>query len=182
MQIEKLSIAGAFKITPSPIDDNRGQFFRYYCKETFEQNNIKYDFVQFNHSVNNASGTLRGMHYQHPPHAEAKLIRCVRGQILDVFVDMRKGKNFLKWDSQILSEQNNIGLLLPPGVAHGFITLLPDSHILYHHSSYYVPNSEHGVRYNDPMVNIDWPMKPTIISDRDKNHPLLTKEFKGLSL
>ncbi|MEO1051780.1 MAG: dTDP-4-dehydrorhamnose 3,5-epimerase [Bacteroidota bacterium] len=183
MLVDAVNIPGVFKITPSPIKDERGEFFRYYCKDTFYQNGIDYEFVQFNHSINKVKGTLRGMHYQVAPYAEAKLIRCTRGAIYDVYVDLRQDSDkFLQWGYEILSEANYSMLLLPPGVAHGFITMEPDTHILYHHSSFYNPKAERGLRFDDPLIDIEWPMKPEVMSQRDMKHTFLTKAFKGISV
>ncbi|MEM6453736.1 MAG: dTDP-4-dehydrorhamnose 3,5-epimerase [Acidobacteriota bacterium] len=184
MKIEEGTIAGLFRIVPTPFADDRGSFFRYFCRDTFRSHGIAdVDFVQFNHSFNHRRGTLRGMHYQMPPHAEAKFIRCVRGAVYDVFVDLRQGSpSFLRWDAQELSATNHVMVHLPPGIAHGFITLEDDSELLYHHSATYTPEAERGLRYDDPRLAIDWPLAPTVISERDLGHPPLADDFAGLAM
>lgn len=182
MNITELDIKGVYKITPKVIGDERGGFFRYYCKNEFSDL-TKSEFVQMNHSFNTLKGTLRGLHYQQPPHAEDKLVRCVKGKIWDVFIDLRKeSPTFLQWRSAVLSEENKEMLFLPKGIAHGFITLEDDTHVLYHHTEYYHPESERGFRHDDQKLNIDWPVEMSNISQRDEEHPFIADSFKGLDI
>ena len=182
MKIVELNINGVHKITPVVHSDERGEFYRYYCSKEFKKF-TDVDFVQMNHSINHKKGTLRGMHYQLPPKGEEKLIRCVKGKIFDVFVDLRANSpTFLQWDSVILSEENKEMLFLPKGIAHGFITLEDETHILYQHSEYYSPEHERGFRYDDKLINIDWPIKIETISARDEEHPFLDAEYNGLEI
>lgn len=181
MIFEKTHIEGVYVIKPEIIGDERGGFFRYFCKNEFKTI-LNKEFVQMNHSINKEKGTLRGLHYQKSPHSEAKLIRCIRGSILDVFVDLRKNSaTFLQWGSQKLTEENHEMIFLPEGIAHGFITLEDNTHLNYHHTEFYNPNAEGGFRYDDPTLNIDWEIAPSIISERDKKHPFI-ENFKGIEL
>lgn len=180
MILHKLEINGPILIEPQIQEDNRGGFFRFYCKRELAEITSS-EFVQMNHSINHKKGTLRGMHFQHSPYREEKIISCVRGKVFDAFIDLRKDSpTFLKWSSVILSDQNNYLLYLPEGFAHGFITLEDDSHLLYQHSEFYAPGFEGGIRYDDRLINIQWPFPPEVISDRDLDHPLLTNKFKGI--
>lgn len=157
-----------------PLHDDRGFFSRTYCKNEFNQINFSGEFVQINLSSNTKKGTLRGMHYQLPPHEERKLIRCNAGKVFDVVVDMRRGSNtYLKWYSCELSKENMKMILIPSGFAHGFITLEDNTELIYHHTEFYNPSSEGGLRYNDKLLNIDWPLEITSISEKDRNYPLL---------
>ena len=180
MNITQLDIKGVYKIIPEVIGDERGGFFRYYCKNEFS-GLTKNEFVQMNHSFNKLKGTLRGLHYQANPHGEEKLVRCIKGEIFDVFVDLRKdSESYLKWQSTILSEKNKEILFLPKGIAHGFITMQDDAHVLYQHTQFYNADFERGIRYNDPKLNIKWPIPTTIVSARDMNHKMINKDFNGI--
>ena len=180
MNITQLNIKGVYKIIPEVIGDERGGFFRYYCKNEFS-GLTKNEFVQMNHSFNKLKGTLRGLHYQANPHGEEKLVRCIKGEIFDVFVDLRKdSESYLKWQSTILSEKNKEILFLPKGIAHGFITMQDDAHVLYQHTQFYNADFERGIRYNDPKLNIKWPIPTTIVSARDMNHKMINKDFNGI--
>ena len=129
------------------------------------------------------AGTLRGLHYQYQPNSEMKVVTCLKGKIWDVAVDLRRNsKTFLEWHAEILSEENQLSLSIPKGFAHGFQTLTPDVEVLYFHSAPYDANTEAGLRYNDPALNIRWPMEITAISKRDLGHPFLDREFKGVEL
>lgn len=182
MIFEETNIKGVYKVKPTILSDDRGEFFRSYCKDEFS-NITDSEFVQMNHSINYKKGTLRGMHYQLPPHAEDKLVRCVKGSIFDVFVDLRlNSPTYLQWESITLSESNKEMLFLPKGIAHGFMTMEDDSHVLYHHTEYYHPRSERGISYNDEKIKIDWPLEITCMSERDKSYPALDADFKGLEI
>ena len=127
-----------------------------------------------NHSITRQRGTIRGLHYQSPPHTETRLVSCIRGEIYDVAVDLRPDSpTFLRWHAELLSPENGRGLLIPEGFAHGFQTLTDDCEIIYCHSRAYAPTAEKGLRYNDPAVAIAWPLAPTVISDRDQFFPLI---------
>jgi len=181
MIFEKTNIDGVRIIKPEIMEDDRGGFYRYFCKKEFADIHNK-EFVQMNHSINKRKGTLRGLHYQKEPYGEAKLIRCVRGSILDVFVDLRTGSpTFLHWNSQIISDSDHTMIFLPEGIAHGFITLEDNTHVNYHHTEFYNPKAEGGFKYNDPTLSINWEIAPIVISERDKNHPYIG-DFKGIEL
>ncbi|MCS6821113.1 MAG: dTDP-4-dehydrorhamnose 3,5-epimerase [Microscillaceae bacterium] len=178
---EHTPLRSLWLITPKPFQDERGAFFRFFCKKEFQAIGFEKEFVQLNHSINKFKGTIRGMHYQEPPFAETKLVRCIRGKMLDVVVDIRQNSStFLQHFTVELSAENKKMLLIPEGFAHGFQTLEDDTEILYHHTNFYTPSAERGLRYNDKLLNILWPMPLTQISERDKNFPLLSSDFKGI--
>ena len=183
MTFAETPLAGAYLITLAPRSDNRGWFMRTYDKQMFSQIGHTDDWVQMNHSMTRQTGAVRGMHFQYAPHAEIKLVRCVAGRVFDVIVDLRTNSpTFLKWFGTELSEDNGQMLYIPKGFAHGFQTLTTDCQLVYCHSAYYTPDSEGAVRYNDPMVNIQWPLPVTDLSERDAAHPLLTDRFVGVTL
>ncbi len=175
------TLAGSYTIDLSPFTDSRGWFARTYCKNEFAQIGHTKEWVQINHSFTAAAGTIRGMHYQVPPFAEIKLLRCIAGAVYDVIVDLRKGSpSFLQWYGTELSSKNKKMLYVPVGFAHGFQALSTDSELIYHHSELYTPGAEAGLRYNDPALGIQWPLPPTELSERDKQHPLLSGNFAGI--
>jgi len=138
---------------------------------------------QINHTHTRTAGTIRGMHYQSPPYAEMKLVSCIRGKIWDVAIDLRADSpTFLHWHAEILSPENGRALLVPEGFAHGFQSLIDDSEIVYCNSAPYAPEAEGGVLYCDAKVDIEWPLQPTVISDRDRKHPLIDKDFLGVRI
>jgi len=174
-------LKGSYEIDLSPFKDNRGWFARVYCKEEFAEIGHTREWVQLNHSVTFAKGALRGMHYQLPPFSEIKMVRCIAGAVFDVIIDIRKGSpTFLQWYGTDLSAQNKKMLYIPEGFAHGFQALSGDCELLYHHTDYYTPSAEAGIRYDDPRVNIRWPLPVTDISERDAKHPLLDNHFNGI--
>jgi len=165
-------LAGAYVIEPERLSDERGFFARTFCDEAFAQRNMATSFPQCNVSFNAAKGTLRGMHYQAPPHGEAKLVRCTMGAIYDVIVDVQPtSPTFRQWVAVELSAENRRMLYIPEGLAHGFLTLRDDSEVFYQISQRYRPGAAQGVRYNDPAFGIDWPSEVVIISDRDRDYP-----------
>ena len=171
---------GSFTIQLDPINDERGWFARYFCKKEFSTIGHEKEWVQMNHSFSLKKGTLRGMHFQKPPHSEVKLVRCIQGSVFDVIIDLRKDSpTFLKWFGTELSAENKLMMYIPEGFAHGFQTLEDNSGLLYMHTAYYSPEAESGLRYNDPQVNISWPLEISEISMRDTNHDILEK-FNGL--
>lgn len=172
---------GCYTISLTPFGDERGWFARTYCKKEFAAIGHTAEWVQLNHSFTAAQGTIRGMHYQLPPFTEIKMVRCIAGAVYDVVVDLRAGSpSFLQWTGVELSAGNQQMLYIPAGFAHGFQALTSDTALLYHHSAYYTPGAEGGLRYNDPAINIQWPQEATLLSDRDLNHPLIDQHFKGL--
>jgi dTDP-4-dehydrorhamnose 3,5-epimerase len=181
MKFHPLEIKGAYLIDIDYMADDRGGFARTFCKDEFAQIGHTKEFVQLNQSWNNKKGTLRGMHYQVLPFKEIKLVRCVRGSVYDVIIDLRKGSpTFLKSAGIELSEQNKKMLYIPEGLAHGFQTLEDDSQLVYHHTEYYKPGFEAALHHADPALGIKWPLPVTAISDRDRYHPYINTSFKGL--
>jgi dTDP-4-dehydrorhamnose 3,5-epimerase len=134
-----------------------------------------------NHSFTAEKGTVRGMHFQHPPHAEIKMVRCIAGAVYDVAVDLRKdSETFLQWYGIELSAENKQMIYIPEGFAHGFQTLTENVELMYHHTEFYTPEAEEGLLYNDPMLNINWPLQINNLSERDTKHPIIQSNFKGI--
>lgn len=172
---------GSYIIEPEQFNDNRGWFARYYCKKEFSKIKHQKDWVQMNHSFTIKKGTIRGMHYQIAPYMEIKMIRCVAGAVFDVIVDLRKNSStFLQWFGIELSAQNKQMLYIPEGFAHGFQSLSDDAELLYHHSEYYTPGAEGGIKYDDPLIKIEWPLPVSVISGKDAAHPYFDNNFKGI--
>lgn len=172
MLFTQTGLNGAYLIDLEKKADERGFFARSYCQKEFEAHNLPSQFVQANVSWNRRKGTLRGMHRQVPPHEECKLIRCTRGAIYDVIIDMRRGSpTFGTWLGFELSEENHRSLFVPAGFAVGFQTLRDNSEVLYCMSEFYAPGAEDGIRYDDPVFRIKWPEPVTVISDKDRNWP-----------
>ena len=174
-------LKGSYIVQLTPIKDKRGWFSRTYCKDEFEQIGHTAEWVQMNHSYTADKGTIRGMHYQPPPFSEIKLIRCIRGKVFDVIIDIRKDSpTFLQWYGVELSEASMNMIYVPEGFAHGFQTLSDNCELIYHHSAVYVSGVEKGINYSDPRINITWPVGPTQISDRDRDHQMLLDNFNGI--
>ncbi len=181
MTFTPTTLAGSYVVGLTPYSDERGWFARTYCKREFEAIGHQKEWVQMNHSFTKDKGTVRGMHFQFPPHGEIKMVRCIAGAVLDVIIDIRKGSaTFLQWAAVELSAANKQMLYIPEGFAHGFQTLEDDTELIYHHSDFYQPGVEGGIRYNDPALNISWPLPVQTISERDSNHPLFDHQFKGI--
>ncbi|PIP28406.1 MAG: dTDP-4-dehydrorhamnose 3,5-epimerase [Candidatus Moranbacteria bacterium CG23_combo_of_CG06-09_8_20_14_all_35_22] len=174
MQFQKTKLKDAYIIKPQVFGDHRGFFLESYSKKKFEQEGINTEFVQDNHSRSEKKGTLRGMHFQAPPYAQAKLLRVIKGKILDVIVDLRRGsETFGQWESFELSSENFQILFVPRGFAHGFMTLEDNTEVLYKADNFYEPNSEGGIAWNDPELKINWPIENPILSERDTKWPML---------
>ena len=181
MTFRETSLKGSYVIDLELFTDERGWFARTFCKNEFAQIGHNKEWVQFNHSFTKEKGTIRGMHYQLPPFTEIKQVRCIAGAVFDVIVDLRKDSaTFLQWVGIELSAQNKKMIYIPEGFAHGFQTLAANSELIYHHSQFYKPGVEGGIKYNDPAVPIEWPLPLTNISARDSQHPLLDANFKGI--
>lgn len=181
MIFNETPLKGSYIIELNPYKDERGWFARTYCKKEFEAIGHDKEWVQLNHSFTKQKGAIRGMHYQLPPFSEIKMVRCIAGAVYDVIVDLRKGsETFLKWFGIELSAENKTMIYIPEGFAHGFQALTNDCELIYHHSQFYMPGVEGGIRYNDAKINIEWPLMATTISERDEKHPLLDENFKGL--
>jgi dTDP-4-dehydrorhamnose 3,5-epimerase len=173
MIFKSCPIAGMFEILAEPHCDDRGSFARIYCKNELSQAGIEFEPVQMNLSVNKQRHTLRGLHFQRPPHAEAKLVRAMRGTVWDVAVDLRAGDSFGRWHAIELDAERMNGVFLPEGVAHGFMTLSEESTILYQMGRIYEAGQACGVKWDDPDLAITWPEQPLLMSQQDKNWPLL---------
>ena len=179
MEIEQTKIPGCLILTPKRHRDNRGFFSECWNNKTYAAHGIEIDFVQDNHSFNNEAGVVRGMHFQAPPHSQIKLVRCGHGLLYDVVVDVRLGSpTYGEWIGEELSFENGRQLLVPHGCLHGFMTLTPNTEIIYKCSDYYAPGMDGGVRFDDPDIGIEWPLGAItpILSDKDRDAPLL-KDF-----
>ena len=171
LEISQTKLEGVVLLTPKRHGDARGFFCETWNKARMAEAGLDYDFVQDNQSLSAEVGTVRGLHYQSPPHAQAKLVRCGRGALLDVAVDIRKGSpTYGAWISEVLSAENGRQLLIPEGFLHGFITLLPDTEILYKCNDYYSPECDGAVRFDDPDIGVDWgsDISGAILSGKDK--------------
>ena len=172
MIFEKTALAGAWIVDVELAEDERGGFARSFCEREFEAHGLAIRYPQCNVSTNRRAGTLRGMHWQARPHAEVKLVRCTRGAILDVIVDLRTGSaTRLGWIAVELSARTRRALYVPEGFAHGFLTLEDDTEVLYQMGAVYVPSAARGFRWDDPLFAIDWPRRPAVISARDAGYP-----------
>lgn len=172
MKFIETALKGAFVIEINQMTDERGFFGRSWCKREMEEHGLNGNVVQANTSFSKTKGTLRGMHYQKHPHEETKLIRCTKGAIYDVIVDLRKDSpTYLKWFGIELNETNYKMLYVPEKFAHGFITLTDDAEVTYLVTEFYTPGAEAGLRFNDPTLKIDWPLEATVISEKDRQHP-----------
>ncbi len=175
MTFNETSLAGAFLIQLEQRRDDRGFFARAFCREEFRRHGLETVFVQANVGFSFRRGTLRGMHYQIAPHEEAKLIRCVRGKVYDVIVDLREGSpTYLGWTGVELSAESRNMFFIPAGCAHGYLSLTDHAEVFYQVSQPYAPESERGIRYDDPTIGIDWPEPVRVISEKDRNWPLLS--------
>ena len=183
MRFLKTPLAGLFVIEPDPFRDSRGIFVRIFCEEEYKSISGSMGIAQINQSLTHSRGALRGLHYQRPPKAEKKVVRCLKGRVFDVAVDLRAGSaTFLHWYSIELSAKEMNGLYIPEGFAHGFQTLEENCELLYLHSAFYSPAHEGAVRYDDPLVGIKWPLPPQEISMKDREHPYLSNDFQGVHL
>ncbi len=180
MKINKTKLDGVVIIEPDVFGDNRGFFMESWNKKKMEEVGLYYDFVQDNHSKSTVKGTLRGIHFQKGDKAQAKLVRCVKGAVLDVAVDLRQNSpTFKQWVGVELSEENKKQLLIPRGFGHGFVTLTDDVEFLYKADNYYAPEADAGIRWNDQDVGVEWGVENPILSEKDKKNPFL-KDCKGL--
>lgn len=162
---------GAYTIDLDKSEDERGFFARFFCVNEFDKKGLDKNVVQINNSLSKDKGTLRGIHYQVSPKSETKIVRCIKGSLWDVIVDLRPDSTtFLQWFGATLSSENRKMMFVPKGFGHGFITLEPDTEVIYLVTEFYSPEFERGLRWNDPKIGIDWPIEPVIISDKDKNH------------
>ncbi len=178
-----LPLAGLKRVTRQRLGDARGFLSRLFCAEELVVAGWQKPIVQNNHTYTARRGTVRGMHYQKPPHAEMKLVSCIRGEVFDVAIDLRAGSpNFLQWHAETLSADNGHALLIPEGFAHGFQTLTDDCEMLYLHTAAYAPDAESGLRVDDTCLGITWPLPIGELSQRDRELPFLTPQFKGMDI
>lgn len=179
----ELSLAGLVRIDRHPIKDHRGEFSRLFCAEELAAIGFSKSIAQINQTETYNKGSVRGMHYQIPPHAEQKIVSCINGQIIDIVIDLRKNsKTFLHWHGEPLCSKTQSSLYIPEGFAHGFQTLTDNCQLLYIHSEYYAPESERVINPFDPALAISWPLEPTEMSERDRNAPLFDHAFNGIDL
>jgi dTDP-4-dehydrorhamnose 3,5-epimerase len=181
LTLQKTAIEGLFVAHTARRADARGSFGRLFCDRELADCLMGRRIVQINHSRTTRLGAVRGMHYQRAPHAEMKLVRCLRGAVWDVAVDLRKGSpSFLRWHAQELTPDNGAMFVIPEGFAHGFQVLEEESELLYLHTAHFSPESEGGVLCTDPRLQIPWPLPIQDLSVRDQNHPPLAPNFAGL--
>jgi len=172
MKFSEQQIEGVYLIEPEPYKDERGMLRRHFCQNEFADFGLMTEIKQTNISENKKMHTLRGFHFQYPPHGENKVISCVKGSIYDIVVDLRKESNtFMKWQSFDLTEENRLSIYVPQGCANAYLTLQDNTWILYYHSEFYAPGGEGGICYNDPLFKFHWPDVPSVISDKDLNIP-----------
>lgn len=182
MKVLSTPLPGLHEIRTTSTGDARGKFTRLFCEQELASLRTNLHFPQINLSETRKSGTVRGLHYQTPPMAEAKLIRCLRGRVFDVAVDLRAGSpTFLHWHALELAEDNDHAVFIPEGFAHGFQTLTDDVQLLYMHTAPWAQACEAGLRHDDPRLAIAWPLPVTTVSERDRNHALLDDRFAGVS-
>lgn len=182
VSIIELDLPGVYEIVPERSEDDRGFFSEVYRKSEFSRRGLAFDWIQDNQSVSKEAGILRGLHYQAPPIAQDKLIRVISGSIFDVAVDIRKGSpTYTQWVGVVVSQEKFNQLLVPRGFAHGFVTLEPDTEVLYKVSAYYSPEHDRAIRYDDPDIGIDWNLggSAPILSNKDANAPRLCEQDTG---
>jgi len=183
VNVQLTSIPGLRVVETTPHIDNRGAFTRLYCEDKLANHIGSRRIVQINHSVTATIGAVRGLHYQRPPHAEMKLVRCLKGRVWDVAVDLRHDSpTFLRWYAEELTPTNARMVVIPEGFAHGCQVLEPESELLYLHTAFYTPGAEAGLRHDDPRLAIHWPLAVADLSARDSTHSLIKPDFSGISL
>lgn len=183
LSVHSTGISGVSYVISCRHADNRGSFSRWFCMQELAASLPGQNIVQINHSFSLKSGTVRGLHFQHPPYAEYKLVRCIAGSVFDVVVDLRcESPTFLQHVSYELSAENNAMLIIPPGCAHGFQTLTDNTALLYLHTAYYQPEAEDGIRADDARLKIRWPLPISCMSERDQNFMPLALNYPGLKL
>jgi dTDP-4-dehydrorhamnose 3,5-epimerase len=177
------TIPGVIVIRRTRVEDSRGFLSRLYAADAFHAIGVRKPVAQINHTLTRRTGTVRGLHFQQPPHAETKIVSCVRGEVFDVAVDLRKGSpTFLRWHAEVLSPENLRSLVIPEGFAHGFQALVDNCELIYLHTASYTQDAERGVPAIDPAIGISWPLGISEMSDRDRSHQLLNADFEGVQL
>ena len=165
------------------IEDSRGFLSHFFCANEFNAYGFNKPISQINHTLTRQKGSVRGLHYQQPPHAEIKLVSCLKGEVFDVAVDLRKDSpTFLHWHGELLSENNQRSFLIPEGFAHGFQTLTEDCELIYLHSAPYIKEAEAALNVTDPKLDIAWPLNMTELSERDRLHPMIKLDFEGIAV
>lgn len=183
LTIRQTPIQGVSVIETIAVKDHRGSFARLFCADDLVTVLGERRIVQINHSQTREVGAVRGMHFQHSPHAEMKMVRCLRGRVFDVALDLRKNSpTFLQWHAEELDPYTTRMLVIPEGCAHGFQVLQEESEMLYLHTQFYQPESEAGLRPTDPALDIKWPLPLKDLSDKDNSHPLILSTYTGVSL
>jgi dTDP-4-dehydrorhamnose 3,5-epimerase len=183
MKINSTAIPGVISVETEPHIDHRGAFARLYCEHELAGLIGNRRIVQINHSRTATVGAIRGMHFQYPPHAEMKMVRCLTGRVWDVAVDLRiNSPSFLHWHAEELTPENALMLVIPEGCAHGFQVLEGESELLYLHTAFYTPGAEGGLRHDDSRLGIPWPLPVTDLSPRDTCHPLIAPDFYGIQV
>lgn len=180
-EIEDTGLAGLSLLKRKPLGDERGFFERLFCQREFASIGFQMEIRQVNHSYTKSKGSVRGLHFQYPPHAETKIVSCLSGAVFDVAVDLRKDSStYLGWFGTELSAENGKTLCIPEGFAHGFQTLTDDAELVYLHSEFYEPGFEDGLNPLEPEIAIEWPLKVSEVSARDKSHPSLQSRPVGI--
>jgi dTDP-4-dehydrorhamnose 3,5-epimerase len=183
MEFIERKLKGVFEITPGPFFDERGFFMRTFDVDVYKENGISSEWVQENHSRTEKRGIIRGLHFQVPPFSESKLVRCIRGEVFDVFVDLRPGSHtFGQWDFINLSEENKKLVLIPRGFAHGFCTLSDISEVMYKVDNFYSREHERGIIWNDPDLAITWPVRDPVLSAKDKSNMFLKQYISQVTM
>lgn len=181
MQFNPASLNGAYTVELEVRSDSRGFFARSFCEREFEENGLESRFRQINNSLGLCKGTMRGLHYQLAPAAEVKLVRCIRGAIYDLIADLRPDSStFGQTFGAELSAENRTMMYVPRGCAHGMLTLVDNTEVIYLASDFYAPDLERGLRFDDPRLEIDWPLRPVDVSDKDRNWPLFDLDYHGI--
>jgi dTDP-4-dehydrorhamnose 3,5-epimerase len=179
----KTPLEGLLVLQRNLLGDKRGYLERLFCQQELQPILKEKQIKQINHTLTEIKGTLRGMHFQYPPHAETKFVSCIRGEVFDVAIDIRKGSpTYLHFHVEILTEDNHKTLVIPEGFVHGFQSLTQNCEMLYFHTNEYVPEAEGALNANDPALNINWPLDIQEMSDRDRNHPMVAEGFEGVQL
>lgn len=183
MKFTTTPFVGLVIIEAEPFCDARGSFARIFCEKELSGIGLNKRIVQINHSVNVKAGTVRGMHYQKPPMAEIKIVKCLKGKVFDVVIDVRQGSpTFRQWYGFELSAEKRNMVFIPEGFAHGFQTLEDNCELLYLHTQFYSSGHEAAIRHDDPLVGIRWPRPVSELSERDKSYPYLTDDFRGVAV
>lgn len=181
MKFHETPLVGAFTIEQEKIGDERGFFSRLFCQKEFFAAGLKTEFLQINNSFSARVGAIRGLHYQLAPNAEVKVMRCVRGAIYDVIIDLRPDSaTYLQWFGAELCAENRLMMYVPRGFAHGFLSLTDNVEVVYMASAFYSPERERGLRWNDPIIDIEWPIEPVEVSTKDQNWPDFDPEWHGV--